>query len=186
MLPTRIYLTGFMGSGKSTIGPELARALGYDFLDLDQLIEQRAGKPIPVIFSEEGEPAFRNREADVLREVAQRENTVVALGGGALTLEENLRVARSSGLVVYLRVPAEHLARRLRGRTGRPLIMGNEGSALSDEDLRRRVALMIGAREPFYSQAHVTVDAGGMSSGETVDVVLREVRAYGVGTYPAN
>lgn len=185
MLPTRIFLTGFMGSGKSTVGPELARTLGYEFLDLDQEIEQRAGKPIPVIFSTEGEAAFRKLEADMLREVAQRKHTVVALGGGALTFEENLHVALSSGLVVYLKVPTEHLVRRLRGRTGRPLIMGSEGSTLSDEALRQRVDMMIGVREPFYSQAHVTIETGGMDFGETVDAVLRAVRRYGSGIHPA-
>lgn len=175
-----------MGSGKSTVGPELARALGYDFLDLDLLIEERAGMPIPAIFAEEGEAAFRKLEADMLREVAQREHAVVALGGGALTFEENLRVAKRSGLVIYLRVPAELLVRRLRGRTGRPLIMGSEGSTLSDEDLRRRVDLMIGTREPYYSQADVTIEAGEMSLDETVYAVLHEVSRYGSGQNSAN
>lgn len=165
-----------MGSGKTTIGPALAERLGYGFTDLDDLIEQRAGKPIPVLFAEEGEPAFRKLEAELLREATGWERVVVALGGGALTVEENLQRAREAGTVVYLRVPLDQLTKRLLAiGTGRPLLMGSEGRPLDASGLRRRVAFLIGAREPFYSRAQVTVDVGEMGPEETVEAVVRAV-----------
>ena len=171
MPPLRIYLTGFMGSGKSTVGPRLATALGYSFIDLDEAIEHRAGRPIRQLFAEEGEAAFRQLERELLRETTVREHLVVALGGGALTFEENLRLALGAGRVVYLRASADVLARRLRsGRAVRPLLLGDDGRPLSDADLRARIEAMLERRAPFYERAHLAVDAG-----RAPDVTVRAI-----------
>ena len=158
--PTRIYLTGFMGSGKSTIGPLLAEALGYAFVDLDERIEAEAGRPIRGLFAEEGEAAFRALEARLLRASGAWTETVVALGGGALTFEANLQSARAQGAIVYLHTSVDELARRLRqDGTDRPLLLDDTGNLLSPDALRHRIETMLARREPFYRRAHHTIDA---------------------------
>jgi len=181
----RIYLTGFMGSGKSTIGPILANVLGYDFVDLDEAVEERAGKPVPQIFAEDGEAAFRALEATMLRETGARHNVVVALGGGAMTVEDNLQWALANGAVVYLKVTLDSLIRRLRrGRMVRPLLLDDAGQRLSTADLREKIKALMDRREPFYERAHVVVEIANQRVGITVDEVVKAVRRYGKGRNP--
>ena len=176
----RIYLTGFMGSGKSTIGPILANVLGYDFTDLDAALEERAGKPVSRIFVEEGQAAFRALEATMLRETGALDKVVVALGGGALTVEDNLQWALANGAVVYLKVSLDALIRRLhRGRLVRPLLLDDTGHPLSTTDLREKVKALMDRREPFYERAHVVVEIANQRVGITVDEVVKAVRRYG-------
>ncbi len=101
-----IYLAGFMGSGKSTIGPILANSLGFEFVDIDKLVEQKAGKRIVDIFAAEGEQTFRAFEQMSLKEVAARSHCVVSLGGGSIANEENFHLIRESGIIVYLQLSA--------------------------------------------------------------------------------
>ncbi len=176
----RVYLTGFMGSGKSTVGPILANVLGYTFVDLDEAIAGRAGKPIPRIFDEEGEAAFRALEASMLRETAARERVLVALGGGALASEDNLRWTLDHGVVVYLRVSFQQLIRRLRrGRVSRPLLLDAAGQPLSEAALREKIEAMMDRRAPFYERAHVIVDINNQRVGITVDEVMNALRKFG-------
>ncbi len=179
-LPTRIFLTGFMGSGKSTVGAIVANVLGFDFLDLDDAIAERAGLPVPQLFAERGEAAFRTLEAECLRATARREELVVALGGGALAREDNLQWALEHGLVVYLRVPLRHLVARLRrSRTRRPLLLDADGRMLSPSKLRAKIEGMLRRREPFYGRAHLVIDVGERERvGLTVDRVVKAVRRY--------
>ena len=142
-----IALTGFMGSGKTTVGKVLADFLGCPFMDLDDLVVKKAGKSIPDIFAQDGEPAFRQLEAQVLRKTVEKyaESTaVLALGGGAV-------LAPSS----------ETLLTRLEGETaGRPL---------ADASLADRLA----AREPIYEEtAHVIIDTDGLSPDEVADEII--------------
>ncbi|GIV62132.1 shikimate kinase [Rhodocaloribacter litoris] len=177
----RIYLTGFMGSGKSTVGPRVAAVLGYAFYDLDALIEARAEKPIPQLFAEEGEAAFRALEARVLRETARRSRVVFALGGGALADEDNLGWALAHGTVVYLRVPPAVLVGRLRaGQALRPLLCDARGVPLPPEALRGRVEALLARREPYYLRAHVVVDAGDLDAAQTVAAVLQALADAGL------
>ena len=162
-----------MASGKSTVGPKVAGALAYDFADLDALIEQQAGQLIPFIFEEEGEAGFRRREAHQLRATAEQEEAVIALGGGALTKEDNLRFVLEHGTVVYLHASAEEIARRLeRSRTERPLLQDEQGRPLSHTALQARIQQMLGQRLPSYRQAHITIDTSGQRVEETVEAVL--------------
>ncbi len=159
-LPTRIYLTGFMGCGKSTVGRRLAEALGYDFLDLDALIEAAAGCSIPALFEARGEAAFRVLEAAQLRATEAYERAVIALGGGALTFEENLVWALAHGTVVYLEASVDVLLHRLLDeRAGRPMLYDAAGHPHAPETLRARIEDLLSRRTPFYQRAHFTLDA---------------------------
>jgi len=177
-IPLRIFITGFMGSGKSTVGPLLARALGYEFVDLDAVIESKEGRTIPDIFSGRGEEAFRAIELREITLLGAREKIVVATGGGALTRGATLDALRGSGILVYLRVPAETLFERLRGVKGRPMIADTSGGSLDDDALRARISALLAVREPFYSRAHITVDAASQTPGQTSLAILRSLHAF--------
>jgi shikimate kinase len=168
----RIYLTGFMGSGKSTVGPLLAEQLGYRFLDLDDLIEAEVGKSIETLFTTAGEVAFRDVEARILRQTAHYNPAVIALGGGALTFEHNLQWALAQGLVVYLRASADTLLHRLRPALAtRPLLCGGDGQPMQGEVLRLRIETLLAQREPFYQRAHLTIEVDGCSVQEIAAAV---------------
>ena len=159
-----ITLTGFMGSGKTTVGKVLADFLGCPFMDLDDLIVKKAGKSIPEIFAQDGEPAFRQLEARLLRQTVEKytENTVVlALGGGAVTAPASASLLHEKTVCIYLRATLETLQARLEGETaGRPL---------ADASLADRLA----AREPLYEQtAHVIIDTDGLSPDEVADEII--------------
>lgn len=159
-----ITLTGFMGSGKTTVGKVLADFLGCPFMDLDNLIVKKAGKSIPEIFAQDGEPAFRQLEARLLRQTVEKytENTVVlALGGGAVTTPASTALLRDKTVCIYLRATLETLLGRLEGETG--------GRPLADASLADRLA----ARAPIYEEtAHVIIDTDGLTPDEVADEII--------------
>ena len=159
--PDRVYLTGPMASGKSTVGPLLADALGTRFVDLDWLVEARTGRTVAELFAVAGERAFRVAEAGALDETTRGEPAVVATGGGTFVAPANLRMARAAGAVVWLRVAPDVLARRLEATdlSLRPLLAGPAGRPLRGAALGARVRSLLGAREPFYAQADLVIDA---------------------------
>lgn len=173
-----MYLAGFMGSGKSTIGPILANAIGYSFIDLDSVIESQTGCTIEELFRKEGEEKFRERERSALRSASKSSLLVIALGGGALTDAASLAIVRETGIVVYLRVPLDELIGRLHGRHGRPLLTTEKGEALSPQALRERVTALFAARESIYMQSEVIVDTEGRTVGLTVDHIVKKLSAY--------
>ena len=175
--PPRVYLTGFMASGKSTVGPLVADALGYRFADLDWLIEAKAGRPISLIFAEGGEAAFRAAEAEALDETTRSRRVVVATGGGALVTPAALRTARTAGPVVWLRASAETVLDRVGDAAGRPLLAGPDGLPLWGRALRERVEGLMNEREPFYAQADVTVDADAAPS-VVADRIVEGLRSW--------
>jgi len=147
-----IFLIGFMCSGKSRIGRELAPLLGLPFHDLDRVIEQRVG-PITPYFQRAGEGAFRNVEAEVLEELSTGPDAVIATGGGTPCEGDNLRLMQRAGTVVWLHVPLVDLMPRIQRSGGdRPLLFGFKGDAL-----RERVEELLGPRSPIYRKADVTV-----------------------------
>lgn len=119
-----IVLTGFMGTGKSTIGPLVAETLGWAFVDADDVIEAKVGMTIPEIFDRQGEPGFRQIEASVCVELATRHDHVIATGGGMLVNHGNLAVMRSTGLVICLVAKPDVIEQRLGDGPGRPLAAG--------------------------------------------------------------
>ncbi len=157
-VPTRIYLTGFMGSGKSTLGPRLADRLGYSFVDLDRHIEQTVGNTVQAIFADQGEEAFRRLEAEHLRTVSHAERVVIALGGGAVSRKENLRFVKAQGCLIYLRMTPRRLADRLETRAASRPMLHEDGQPLSGAALRKRIAALLAQRESFYEQADIVLD----------------------------
>lgn len=178
-IPTRIYLTGFMGSGKTTIGPLLAERIGYDFFDLDKAIEKVAGKSVQEIFMSDGEEAFRRLEALKLRAVSRRAREVISMGGGAVTSADNLYFAKTNGTVIYLRVEPPVLAERLaESAARRPLLQDEEGQPLTGDALLRRIEEMLEMREQFYDQSDITLDIGSHSVEEVVDLAVEALRRH--------
>ena len=131
-----------MGAGKSTVGKQLAKALGRDFYDTDKEIERRTGVSISLIFEMEGESGFRQREQKVLDELSQLKNIVLATGGGIVLPEENRRMLRSRGYVVYLSTSIEQLLRRTNKDKNRPL--------LQTDNPRETVKALMAERTPLY------------------------------------
>ncbi|MCD8355788.1 MAG: hypothetical protein LUE11_04370 [Clostridia bacterium] len=123
---SNIVLCGFMGSGKTTIGRKLARALQYEFIDMDDYLEAREGKKISDIFAEMGEQAFRDIETACTYEVADKTGYVIALGGGAVLREENMEQYRKNGLIIHLNTPFYRIVQNLSRDTSRPLLQGDK------------------------------------------------------------
>jgi shikimate kinase len=161
---TRIFLVGFMGSGKTTVGRRLAERLGYAFLDLDDLIQQRVGLPIREIFARMGEAAFREMESHALRTLQAWEMVVVALGGGAFVSEENRCQVKRLGVSVWLDCPLEIILARLAGTTDRPLYRSAE-----------QMRALFEARLPAYQQADLRVEAGDRAPEAVADEIIRRL-----------
>lgn len=176
--PTRIYLTGFMGSGKSTLGPMVANVLGYDFVDVDMLLEEEFGCTIAEYFRLHGEAAFRKAESRLVLDTASREETVIAVGGGALAREDSLVFALEHGLVVYLRWPAGMLARRLVHNSDRPMLFDENGERLPLDALEERIERLLEERERYYLRAQVCVSLGPRPVGYAVDAVVQAIRRW--------
>ena len=144
-----------MGSGKSTIGRKLAKNLQYDFIDLDRLIENKAGMSIAAYFSEKGEDTFRELESDILRQTDFGINTVIATGGGTPCYFNNMDWMNKEGKVIYLYMEPKALAHRLRfSKSERPLIQN-----LNEEELISFITEKLNGREAFYQKAHFLVSA---------------------------
>jgi len=158
-----VVLVGFMGSGKSSVGRELAQRFGVPFVDVDERIETAAGCRIRDLFDREGEPAFRAREKAALREALSVKGCVIATGGGAFADEENRVLLRTYAPVVYLDTAVETLLERLAADLGRPLLRGGDREEVVRELLSRRV--------PGYRTADVTV----RTDGRTVEEVAGQV-----------
>lgn len=173
-----IYLTGFMGSGKSTIAPLLANVLGYEFTDIDAAIEHLAQKSVSAIFEQHGEEYFRGMERTVLLESGRRKGCVVSLGGGTLERPDNLAFVKSSGLLVYLKTHPDHIFRRMRNKTNRPLLSTPDGGRPDDAVLSARIAELLAQREPFYNQADVIIRTDNKPIRYTVDEIVRLIRRF--------
>jgi shikimate kinase len=149
-----VFLIGFMCSGKTRVGRELAALLGWPHADTDRLVEARVGPLVPY-FRDHGEAAFREREREVLHTMLGSGDTVVSVGGGTPQAFDNLAVMRAAGTVVFLDVPLEALMPRIeRAGLDRPLLLGLKGEAL-----REHVEVLLAERMPVYAQADVTVRA---------------------------
>lgn len=161
----KVFLVGPMGSGKTTVGKELAYRLGVPVLDLDEAIESAADKSIPAIFEAEGEAGFRDREEAALRALIQAgEPAVVATGGGVVLREANRRRMAEAGRAVYLHAPVEVLLERVKGDTNRPL--------LQVADPRAKLEALQAERDPLYREACLTVETAGRTPAEIADEVL--------------
>lgn len=163
-----LILIGFMGAGKTTIGKLFAKQYGLPLVDTDQLITEKAGMTIPEIFEYRGEEVFRQYETQVLKELfAENGGAVISVGGGLPLREENRRILRQLGLVIYLDITNDTVWNRLRGQTGRPLLEG--------EHAEQKIAELLSLRRPIYEQAaHQTICADAKSPAAIVEE-LREM-----------
>ncbi len=168
-----IFLAGFMGAGKSTIGPILANTIGWDSCDLDLLIEQKVGKKVRQIFDEDGEEYFRKIESEMLIEVSKKNNLVVSLGGGTMANENNLAILKNSGTTIYLKASTESFYKRLRYKRDRPSLGVNEAEDFSKDKLVTRIDDLMTKRAKFYEQSDIIVDTDNSSVGKTVDKIVK-------------
>jgi len=168
----RIYLTGFMGAGKTTVGKRLARALGCPFLDLDAEIQEAEGQSIPELFARHGEQYFREREQEALHRTGDLQEAVVATGGGVPAFADNQSWMNTNGITVYLELSPSALASRLKQATpgGRPLLDG-----VPLEEREAWITNKLAERTPFYEQATLTVS--GLSV--QIDELVNQLRALG-------
>ncbi|MEX0601725.1 MAG: shikimate kinase [Bacteroidota bacterium] len=170
-----IFLAGFMGSGKSTIGPILANTLGFDFVDIDRRIEAVEGKSVSEIFFKEGEAGFRRLERRLLEEIAGRDHCVVSLGGGTIASEEIFDLIRRNGILVYLQLPPGEIFKRVQHKTNRPMLKDGEGNLLPADLMQERIDALLKRREEFYRQADVTISTEKKRVGITVDEIVRKL-----------
>ena len=164
-------MIGFMGCGKSAVGPLVARGLGFEFVDTDDLVVGTAGKPIPEIFAEEGEVGFRKRETAALRDAASEGGRVIATGGGIVTVEENSKALHDAGFVVWLDADEEVLWRRISRSKDRPM--------LYTKNPRETVRVLLEKRAPLYRQmADMRIDSTDLSADDVAYGVAESARVH--------
>ncbi|MFI5345123.1 MAG: shikimate kinase [Elusimicrobiota bacterium] len=167
-MKSNVYLTGFMGTGKSVVGKSLAKRLGRPFIDLDHMIEKKSGFTVAELFSRRGEISFRRLERSALSAVAKRRNVVVSLGGGALLDGRNRELVNKTGVMIRLTCSRRELVRRLRPtRAQRPLLAGGS--------LDTKVARLISARRHAYGGAKLTVSTTNLTNAQAAAVIARRL-----------
>jgi len=156
-----IFLIGFMGCGKSTMGCSVAKRLDYGFIDMDHDIEERTGMSVAEIFERHGEAFFREQEQAAIERYTEMSNTVVATGGGAPCTGDNMERLNRAGITVYLKMSPEKIAVRLSslGRDKRPLLRGK-----NDAEILAYIRERLPQREPFYTQAALVINAEGVNN----------------------
>lgn len=179
LTPTsNIFLVGLMGSGKTTIGRALAKRLNLRFVDADHEIEARTGATIPLIFEIEGEASFRQREADVIRDLTAEQGIVLATGGGAVLNEQSRRYLHERGTVIYLRASVNSILQRTSHDRNRPL--------LQTVDPRARIEELSKQRAPLYEEvAHITIETGRPNVQSVVQNILAQLERNTPAAAPA-
>ena len=160
-----VYLVGLMGAGKTTVGRALAKKLHMRFMDSDHEVERRTGVSIPVIFDIEGEASFRQREADVIKDLTAQSGLVLATGGGAVLNEQSRQLLHSRGTVIYLRASVAHILQRTSHDKNRPL--------LRSENPRKVLEELTRVRDPLYQEiAHIVIETGRPSLQQLIQSIL--------------
>ena len=160
-----------MGAGKTTMGRQLAKKLHLEFFDSDKVIEERTGATIPLIFELEGEAGFRQREQAIIDEFTQKNNLVLATGGGAVLREANRQHLKSRGIVIYLHSDIAHLMERIRHDKNRPL--------LQTPDPEAKLREIMAQREPLYREtAHITINTGDVSIRAAIQAILDRLKNH--------
>ena len=171
-----LALVGYRGTGKTTVGRILAERLGWPFVDADHELERRAGKSVAAIFAEDGEPAFRDLEQEVVADLCLQPQTVIATGGGAILRPENRQALRTVGFVTWLTADPETLVRRLTRDQARP----DARPALTSAGTLAEIADVLGARLPLYREvSDLEVDTVGRTGFEVARAVLRARADWG-------
>jgi len=166
---SNIVLIGFMGTGKTAVGRVLAEKLGKKFVELDDIISKRAMKSIKRIFAEDGEVAFRELEINLAKEVSEKENQVIACGGGIVLNKINIDRLRENGIVVYLTASPEAILNRVSE--------GNERPLLSTPDKEERIGTLLRERKPYYERSYdIRVNTSRLSVHGTASKILNELK----------
>jgi shikimate kinase len=166
----RIYLIGFMGSGKSTVGKRLALRLNHSFVDMDKTIEEESGMTIREIFKKKGEDEFRRIEHKLILKTVKMNNVVVSTGGGVPCFFDNMDIINMNGISIYLKMTPEELLKRLKGsKYERPLIRD-----LSTDEMANYIKEKLREREPYYLKSKYIMDGKDPDIAEIVKLVSRE------------
>ncbi len=164
-----IVLVGFMGTGKTTVGKSLAKKLGWEFIDTDDVIEKKVRMRIKTIFKEFGEPYFREVESKVAKEVGKLKNMVIATGGGIVLREENIKNLKNNGTLVCLSATPEVILKRVSKTKKRPLLSGEKSKVM--EKLKN----ILNQRKESYEMADITIDTTFLSKKEVAEKILSSV-----------
>lgn len=167
-----VILTGFMGTGKTSLGKLLATKLGRPFIDIDKKIEDETQMSIPKIFEQYGEAHFRELEKKAVKELSQRRGLVIATGGGTIKDEENIRLLKNSGVMICLTTEPEEILNRTARRGERPVLDGGGDERL--ETIKRLLA----ERKQYYDRADYHVDTTEWSPIQIVDAICRYLRQF--------
>jgi shikimate kinase len=159
-----IVLVGFMGTGKSVAGKILARKLGRDFLELDEIIEKREGVSIKEIFEKKGEPYFRQLEKEAVREASKKKGIVISAGGGVIVDQENFRNLKKGGMIICLEASPDLILKRTKNKTCRPL--------LNVPDPKKKIEELLEKRAPYYRKADFCIDTDSLSVDEVVEKIM--------------
>ena len=161
---SNVILVGFMGTGKTTVGKILAQQLRKTFVDMDKILEGRAGKSISQIFEEDGEPSFRNMERALVQELAAGNNQVIAAGGGIVLNPDNISDFSRSGKVICLLASEQEIMHRVSGSTARPLLEKGEKN--------KRITDLMEKRRPLYESIPDRVNTTGLTPEEVAEVIM--------------
>lgn len=159
-----IYITGFMGTGKTAAGKALSAKTGAAFIDLDDYIEALCGLTITRIFRDRGEAYFRKLEKESLAAVSSNERNIVSCGGGIVVDPENVDLMRKTGVCVCLSAEPEEILRRISSQTHRPLLEGG--------DPLEKIKKLLSERQSFYERANIAIDTTGLTPGQVADLIL--------------
>ncbi len=166
-----IIITGFMGTGKSIVAEELARKLGMEFIDMDQIIEERQGMSISDIFGRYGEKYFREQENKLVKELSQKENMVIATGGGTFLSWDNTRILSQKGKIICLYADSQAIYNRVKRKNNRPLIKGN--------NILNKINHLLEKRKKMYDNFYWKIDTTNLSVQEVVDKIIDLLKGEG-------
>jgi len=167
-----IILTGFMGTGKTAVGGELARLLDVKLIDVDTEIEKSGDMTINEIFKQFGESRFREIETEMIRKLSENKNSIISTGGGAVLRQENMDIMRSNGVIVCLMATPETVLKRTSNNTDRPL--------LQVEDPLKKIKELLNFRKPFYEKADIMIDTEGKTPLQIAEEIVEKIRIQGV------
>ncbi len=166
-----IYLVGYRGTGKTTIGKILAKKLNKTFVDTDELIENRKRKKIEQIFRENGEEYFRKIEHLILKEISSLKNQIVSTGGGIVIKEENRKIIKESGITIYLKADKETIYNRIKFDKNRP--------SLTDKDPLSEIEYLLEKRKPYYEEiADIEIDTSKTSINDSVNEIINRLKEF--------
>lgn len=163
-----IVLTGFMGTGKTSVAKQLSSMLGMKIVDMDSEIEKTQGKTINDIFAQLGEPFFRDLETEMAQIVSAMEHVIISTGGGVVLRPENIEYLRKNGIVVCLMASADTILKRTRSTDERPL--------LKVDDPLAQITEMLDVRKPFYKNADLVIDTEGKSPRQVAEEIIRDLQ----------